>query len=236
MLNSQYAEYVKQSEAAKNKIPQHLLQNWQNYIAKDVDPVNYTKHQKNIYALAMKMYEMEQGGRSLFHLTVTYKPYGDRVYSERDVNTFFINFYTKKLLPYVMGTKNYHTNVKKAIQPICYCFIDEHENTPTKKLVPNYATLTLEYEYNFAERLHHHAILAVSPETLQTVQKLVGVNTFVNDNFSKKIMSSDLKQCDAGRILYASKMLYKYPDFLSFPDSLVRHRNSDLVSQLQLRN
>mgnify|MGYP001454072066 CR=1 FL=1 len=225
MLNSQYAEYVKQSEAAKNKIPQHLLQNWQNYIAKDVDPVNYTKHQKNIYALAMKMYEMEQGGRSLFHLTVTYKPYGDRVYSERDVNTFFINFYTKKLLPYVMGTKNYHTNVKKAIQPICYCFIDEHENTPTKKLVPNFATLSLEYQYNFAERLHHHAILAVSPETLPIMQSLVGINSFANTNFSPIFMTSDLKQCDAGRILYASKMLYKYPDFLSFPDSLVRHRN-----------
>jgi len=58
--------------------------------------------------------------RSIFHLTTTYKPYHDRIYSKSDIDLFFTNFYVKHLLPKVLGTKNIHTVTKKSIQPITY--------------------------------------------------------------------------------------------------------------------
>ena len=37
-------------------------------------------------------------------------------------------------------------------------------------------------------------------------------------------MTCDLKPCEPMRVLYASKMYKKYPDFLSFPDKMNRSR------------
>ncbi len=155
-----------------------------------------------------------QENRTLFHMTITYKPFENKVYSEKIVNDFFINFYTKKFLPYLLNTKNIHTNAKKSIQPITLAFVDEHEPKP----IPG--------THQFSEKLHHHVILAVHPDTLEKMNELIGENTFTNptfhSKFSSKIMTSDLKECDAARLLYASKMLKYYPDFLLFPDKFHR--------------
>jgi hypothetical protein len=172
--------------------------------------------------IANHMSSLESDGRVLYHMTITYRPYADRIYRESDVNTFFINFYVKKLLPLVLGTKNIHTNAKKQIQPVTYTFLDEHEMTPVKKNIIRPGSNTLQESFEFPIRLHHHSILAVHPETLERFQELEGTNTLTDSQLSNKIMTSDLKVCDPNRVMYASKMMYKYPDFLSFPDRMFR--------------
>ena len=204
-----------------------IREDWINYIRNssyDKNPLS----KPNLFRLSLtnKMYELEQEGRTLFHLTVTYKPYTGRNYTEKDINRFFINFYTKKFLPFLLNTKNIHTNKKKSIQPISYCFVDEHEMTPVKSVVFNSNTKFVQDTFMFPVRLHHHCILSVHPDTLERMETLIGENTLVGNEFSQKIMTTDLKKCESMRLLYSSKMLKKYPDFLSFPDSLKRHHRS----------
>jgi hypothetical protein len=202
-----------------------VKEDWINYI-RNSNYDNNPSSKPNLFRLSLtnKMYELEQEGRTQFHLTTTYKPYSGRNYTEKDINTFFINFYTKKFLPFLLNTKNIHTNIKKSIQPISYCFVDEHEMTPVKSIVFNENTKFVQETFMFPVRLHHHCILSVHPETLERMESLVGENTLVRYEFSPKFMTTDLKKCESMRLLYSSKMLRKYPDFLSFPDSLKRHR------------
>ena len=165
------------------------------------------------------MYEQEQSGRVLYHMTTTYKPYEDRTYKERDVNNFFINFYVKKFLRHVVDSRRFNQLRHRYLQPICFAFIDEHEPevVPEQYGVIENNCLSSAVRYNFADRLHHHAILAVHPDTVDRIDRLIGTGSLIK--FSKKMMTSDLKRCDAGRILYSSKMLHRYPDFLQFPDT-----------------
>lgn len=79
--------------------------------------------------------------------------------------------------------------------------------------------------YTFPDRLHHHAILAVYDYSRDKIERLLGVDTLSNGYFTHKIMTSDIKQCDFLRVVYTSKMLWKYPDFMMFPDSFQKHRN-----------
>jgi len=143
--------------------------------------------------------------RSIFHLTTTYKPYKDRIYSKRDIDLFFTNFYVKYLLPQVLGTKNIHTVIKKSIQPITFTFTDEH------------------LQSFHGDRLHHHSILCVHPRTLDFFHSLSEENPFpMNLEHTKKICTSHIRQCEPMTLLYSSKMLNRYPDFLSFPDKFYR--------------
>ena len=160
-------------------------------------------------------------------MTITYTPYKDQVYLERAVNNFFINFYVKEFLPCLLHTRNIHTNAKKQVQPICYAFLDEHEMKPVIKSTRTSSKNEPISMFEFPIRLHHHAILAVHPDNVDQLRHLVGTNTLTR--FGHKIMTSDLKECDAIRTLYASKMYWKYPDFLSFPDKMyrVRHKHLD---------
>lgn len=167
-------------------------------------------------ALTEYMYRQELDGRHLFHLTLTYKPYADRIYKEQDINNFYINFHVRHFLPRLLDTRNIHTNAKKKIQPICYAFLEEHE---PQSVAVSHDVFT---EYVFPVRLHHHAILAVHDQTLNRMQNLVGTNTFANSHYSHKIMTSHLRPCEPKTLLYASKMMWKYPDFLLFPDRLHR--------------
>lgn len=163
------------------------------------------------------MYEQEQSGRVLYHMTTTYKPYEERTYKERDVNNFFVNFYVKKFLRYVVHSRRFNQHSHRYLQPICFAFIDEHEPrvVPEQYGVIENNCLSSAIRYNFADRLHHHAILAAHPDTVERLDRLIGTGTLIP--FSKKMMTSDLKRCDAGRILYSSKMLHRYPEFLTFP-------------------
>jgi hypothetical protein len=167
-------------------------------------------------ALAKQMLELENRGRTLFHLSVTYNPYQDRQYTEQEVNQFFTNFYLRTVLPSLLNTNHINTYTKKLLQPICLAFVDEHEHKAKPKLVRNKITNELEQTYIYPIKLHHHAILSVPKDTLLKMQSLVGLNNIPRNKWSEKVMTFDIKQCESTRILYASKMLHKYPDFLSF--------------------
>lgn len=153
-----------------------------------------------------------QSNRHLFHLTLTYKPFEDYSYSPKNTNDFFIHFYTKHFLPFLLNTKNFQRSKYRELQPICLAFLDEHESKVSTQKYLNTS--------RFSARLHHHAILAIHADTLDRMQSLIGENTLASNKFSIKVMSSHVRECDAMCLLYASKMYAKYPDFLSFPDRL----------------
>ena len=113
----------------------------------------------------------------------------------------------------------------KSIQPICYCFLDEHETQAVRTYKVAIPTCAEDYVINFATPLHHHSILALDPITVDRMELLEGENTLNNGAFSHKIMTSDIRKCDAQTVLYASKMLKKYNEYMTFPDSLRRHHN-----------
>jgi hypothetical protein len=152
---------------------------------------------------------VQDQNRVLFHLTTTYKPYQDRIYTQNDIDVFFKNFYVKYLLPQVLGTKNIHTVHMKSIQPITFTFTDEH------------------LQSFHGDRLHHHSILCVHQDTLDFFRKLPEENPIpTNLEHTKKICTSHIRECEPMRLLYSSKMLNRYPDYLTFPDKFHReHRH-----------
>ncbi len=147
---------------------------------------------------------------TFFHLTTTYQPYQSRIYTAKDVNRFFINFYLKNLLPDLFLTRTW-TRAKKAKQPIVLAFLDEHQPHLVKDgTYPDGSPI-----YAPTARLHHHSIIASRPATTEKFRVMCGTNTMLR--YSAKMMSSDLKECDPHRLGYASKMLWKYPeDYLFF--------------------
>lgn len=195
-----------------------IKEEWIRYIQQshsNRNPLSKT----NLYRLALteQMHKLKLEGRTLFHVSITYKSIATRTYSEKDINTFFINFYTKNFLPYLIKTKNYGRPSKKLIQPMSYVFVDEHEMTAIKTPIFNSKTFNVEFDYVFPTRLHHHAIMALHPSTLEQMKSLEGTNTLNNSDFSSIFMTSDVRECDAQCLLYASKMLHRYPDFMMFP-------------------
>jgi hypothetical protein len=131
-----------------------------------------------------------------------------------------VNLYLKKLLPYLFQTKHFNRQSLRNLQPIACVFADEHESKPVEQSDP---IRLLPETYAFAARLHHHAIFAVHPDTQERFETLLGANTM--RQFSKKVMTSDLREAEPMRVLYATKMLCKYEDFLTFPDRLVSVRH-----------
>ena len=147
---------------------------------------------------------------TLFHLTTTYLPYQDRTYTARDVNKFFINFYLKNLLPNMFHTRTW-TKTKKLTQPIVLSFLDEHQ---TKTVQVN-TDANGNPIFAHSVRLHHHSIIASRPATTSQFLGMCGDNTMTE--YSPKMMTSNMVRCDAERVLYASKLLWKYPnDYLMF--------------------
>ena len=185
-------------------------QQWVQYIS-DARSNNDPLTEPNLKRLWLteQVYQQELKGRQLFHLTITYKPYEDRTYTENIINTFFTNFYMTRFLPQLMGTKNYNRAVHRDLLPITYCFIDEHEQKAVERKFGG---------YDFPQKFHHHAILSLHQENAGALFHLMGNNTFARYDLSPKIMTSNLKACGAQRMLYAAKMWHKYPDFLVFPD------------------
>jgi hypothetical protein len=96
-------------------------------------------------------------------------------------------------------------------QPVVLAFIDEHE---TKPVIIGRQGLHRDKLFTYPSRLHHHVIVASRPYTTDFFEKLVGENTLLN--YSSLFMTTDLRHCDADRMYYASKMLWKFPDYQSF--------------------
>jgi hypothetical protein len=190
----------------------HDPSKWKAYLEKY--PRNHREHHREL-ALTQDMKDRESSGRILYHLSLTYKPYQDNVYDERQVNNFFNTFYLKHFLPHVFESTKYFRPNKRPFQPVCYAFIDEHAHKP-KINWKRHAYGELEPRGQFAERLHHHAILAVHPDTNARVVPLIGENTLATGMYSPIVMTSYLRICEPMCLLYASKKLHKYPDFLMF--------------------
>ena len=181
---------------------------WRRYLG--ITPEHsLSQVQSHRLALVKLFHKYAREGRRLFHLTVTYKEYRDTPYDQRICNQFFINFYLKSFLPSLLSTRNFHLPSKRALQPICYAFIDEHESKPKVR----------NSKVEFPIRLHHHALLAVHTKILDKLSPMIGTNTVpLRPKYASKVMTTHLRECDPMTILYASKRLRQYPDFLAFPD------------------
>jgi hypothetical protein len=169
----------------------------------------------------MRMLDEQYQDRSLFHLVLTYKPYQDITYDERVVNKFFMSFYLRHFLPYLMNTRNYYRDSYRHLQPICLAFVDEHEHSPVTRKSLDFEHLSINSRSEYSARLHHHAILAVHHEHLDRMNQLIGTNTLVG-KFSYKVMTSFIRPCDSNTLKYASKMMMKYQDYLTFPDKFTK--------------
>jgi len=207
----------------------HLLsyseKRWRDYLGITPDQIQISSDHRNRLALTRLFHQYQHETRTLFHLTVTYKPYKERIYTAKNTNDFFINFYLKSFLPLVMNSKNYHTHSKRPFQPICYAFLDEHE----QKVSPNGKV--------FPDRLHHHAILAVHPNTYLSLLPYLGECRIpLKTKFSIKVMTTHLRECEPMTLLYATKALERYPEFLMFPDRFKSNQvqQRDTTSQVVL--
>ena len=197
-----------------DSVRNNTASDWIQYLSRSATSIkDLSSSQQMRFHLAKFTQELEhQSNRHLFHLTLTYKPFEDYSYSPKNTNDFFIHFYTKHFLPFLLNTNNFQRIKYREMQPICLAFLDEHESQVSTQKYLNAS--------RFSARLHHHAILAIHSDTLDRMQTLIGENTLASNKFSNKVMSSHVRECDAMCLLYASKMYAKYPDFLSFPDRL----------------
>ena len=187
---------------------------WIHYLSKSATSIkDLSSSELKRFHLTKYVHDQKyESNRHLFHLTLTYKPFEDYSYSPKNTNDFFIHFYTKHFLPFLLNTKNFQRSKYRELQPIGFSFLDEHESKVSTQKYLNTS--------RFSARLHHHAILAIHTDTLDRMQTLIGENTLASNRFSNKVMSSHVRECDAMCLLYASKMYAKYPDFLCFPDRL----------------
>ena len=197
-----------------NSVRNNTASDWFQYLSRSATSIkDLSSSELKRFHLAKYINDIKhQSNRHLFHLTLTYKPFEDYSYSPKNTNDFFIHFYTKHFLPFLLDTKNFQRIKYREMQPICLAFLDEHESQVSTQKYLNTS--------RFSARLHHHAILAIHSDTLDRMQTLIGENTLASNKFSYKVMSSHVRECDAMCLLYASKMYAKYPDFLSFPDRL----------------
>ena len=167
-------------------------------------------------------YMKQQEDRTIYHMVITYKKYDDRIYTENEVNTFFKEFYLRDFLPYVMNSKHYNHDAQRNLQPICLAFLDEHRTDSLKKHSDE-TTMKFSRDNNRWNRLHHHAVLAVHNSHINRINSLIdpieleGINTIPKES-SPKILTTFIAERTPDVLGYASKRLYKYPDFLAFPD------------------
>ena len=149
-----------------NSVRLNTSTDWIQYLSRSATSIkDLSSSQQMRFHLAKFTQELEhQSNRHLFHLTLTYKPFEDYSYSPKNTNDFFIHFYTKHFLPFLLNTKNFQRSKYREMQPICLAFLDEHESKDSTQKYLNTS--------RFSARLHHHAILAIHTDTLDRMQTL----------------------------------------------------------------
>jgi hypothetical protein len=184
-------------------------QRWRMYLGIAPDQIQLSQDHQQRIQLTKMFHQLHQRNHGLFHMTVTYKTYKNTPHTPKNTDDFFINFYLKCFLPELLGTRNIQK--KRNLQPICYSFLDEHEFRPR----------VFGTKVTFLDRLHHHAILAVHPNTIPRMNTMIGENCIpFRNKWASKVMTTHMRQCEPMTTLYATKQLKKYPEFLSFPDRL----------------
>jgi len=205
--------------------------NRDNYIlSTNLDSYHYTKLKRNALVDILEDYP----DHTIYHLVLTYKYPEDKTLSEFMMNKFFTQFYIRYFLPYLFRTKNYNRKKYRYFQPICLAFIHEHEHAGVVKKKLNKISLELDNVNTYAERLHHHAVIAVHPEHRDRMDTLLGENT-LKKNFSHTIKTSFVAERPSSVVWYASNSLHQYPNFLSFPDRDVYTKSSITNDDFKLR-
>jgi hypothetical protein len=191
-----------------------------------------SKNDNEKIELALLLHRLRKDKRRLFHLIITYKKY-DREYSEKDINTFFKNIFLHYMLPKITSTRRRTSNRQKNLQPICITFVDEHKKLHkeinyqnTLDRLKSQSKDSQEQEYP----LHHHSIVAIHPEQMNSFKQLIGTNTLIDEHPDTKIIkTSHIVECEPMRILYASKRLSSYPNYMLFPNSNKRRNNTNKI-------
>ena len=194
-----------------------------NEINSDVPLVNLYDRQRE--ELAKYFYRLERDeNRTMFHMTVTYKE-RDYIVKNDKYNRDFTKFYCFRFLPYIMKTKKFTKLEMKLLQPITYAFLEEHESKPKQTYIES---LNLR-EVTYAERKHHHAIIASTSHSLDVLNSLCNRQVKSEFNF-RQIESIMIKKCDSLRLNYTTKdFKFNFEDYLNFPKDLKHYKKTRLV-------
>jgi len=193
---------------------------WNDYLEREYNNyLNSNIIQTHRLEIAELFHQYKFSGYTLFHLTATYFHLERVIKPEPIINSYFTNFYLYSLLPYLFNTNRCTKSVFRPYQPICYCFVDEHESKAIPTRFKSTGTGSNASIYEFPERLHHHAVISVHPTTVNRMRSLIGIDTLTaksTHRLSRRITTSDVTECDTSAVLYASKLMRKYPEFLLF--------------------
>ena len=204
-LASETFTYTKPNSYLDHTCTDKDVNKWKSYLFR---PSNTDKIRLALTKQLSDLWLME--GRSLFHLVTTYKPYKDRIYRPKDIDTFFTNFYEKYLMYKLAGLHDVNSEYFKSIKPITYTFIHEHESG-------KFLNERLDGSYEYPERLHHHSIICAHPETFEFFDSMPEINPISDDSkWTHKICTSYIRECEPMTLLYASDSLSRYKDYLVF--------------------
>ncbi|MGQ0598081.1 hypothetical protein [Aquabacterium sp.] len=144
-----------------------------------------------------KFNEHQGNGYKLYEMSLTYKPFtNNRSHSIDEIRKIFIQFYLHNFLGDHIFKNRHWMRKSDSLQPHLYCFVEEHESI--RKALDKTSGI-----YRFPERLHHHAVMAAHPETVQAIDLLIGEGTLLD--FHSSIMTSSLTEADSDWALYATK-------------------------------
>jgi hypothetical protein len=194
-----------------------------NEINSDVPLVNLYDRQRE--ELARYFYQLERDEkRIMFHMTVTYKE-RDYVVKTESYNRDFTKFYCFRFLPHIMKTKKFTKLDMKLLQPITYSFLEQHESKPNVSYIESLNVR----EVTYAERQHHHAIIASTRHSLDVLNDLCNRQVKSIFNFPQ-IESIMIKKCDSLRLNYTTKdFKFNFEDYLNFPKDLKHYKKTRLV-------
>jgi len=113
----------------------------------------------------------EQHDYKFFHLTVIYKRIdGKNAYLEA-CNQYFTSFYLKSFVPAILGTTHFNKDQYRPYQPITVAFTEKHQEK-ARKLRKQYG----HKEYDLPNFYHHHAFVAIHPDTYNKAIEIAGLN------------------------------------------------------------
>lgn len=201
-------------------IIQYLCKVRRKPIPDEIENWQPSQEDRMIYELQNDFDKRRRAGYSLYHLTCTYIEPSSHPLTPRLINGLFKNFYLRYFLKQVVGS-NFIRGHLRIIQPITYCFVEEHEMMRSKHAYgPKANEWHPEHEEKlFPARLHHHAVIAAHPETVDRFNEFLGKNTFdPNNNYCKAFMTTCLVFTPVGKsiVVYATKKRKYLDEYQAF--------------------
>ncbi len=143
----------------------------------------------------------------LYHMTLVYDFFQNGNFHADNINAFFATFYMRRFLPFLLSTKNYHTNFQRTRQPTTCAFVCDHLNKNSEK------------DHIYSGKLFNHAIVCVPNVIKDKTCALLGVDTLTKEFSIPKIYNikySTFKKCDDVAIEIATRSIFKYPNYQIF--------------------